>query len=180
MNTFDKLEHHAYLTVDELPGLSELFAKGVQKMIVDLRGRTTIVKNKPQRDNLGIKKLSHTYLDVKNNDYEINNESELNALAKSYEKAGVDNLYLVRLVVQWNNGDMQEWHRHVFHVKDKEVKRTFPNGRNNVLAMKLGEYQAVNALKEIYGDSMVNGTMCEIVNIEGQTKRVCLGTLAKE
>jgi len=171
------IEHHAYLSFDELNGCSQLFEKPVKKILVDLRGRTSVLKQKSGPDKLGIKKLSHTYFDICNNDVEISNLSELNSLTSRYRSFGITNLYMIKLVVHWDNGDMQEWNRHVIHTKDVEIDRSVPSGRLNLLTMKLGTYEEVEKLIEIYG-SLVKATVCELIRLETHYKRVCLGTMA--
>lgn len=173
---FETLEHHAYLTIDEPANLIVLFDRGVAKLRFDLRGRTTLNKRK-SRDELGIYTLNHIFLEVRRNDIEVNSADDLKTLVKIYENHGIKNMYLIRLVVEWKNGDMQEWKRSVMHVKDKKVDRESKSGRFNALTMKLGMYKNVIALQEIYGHDIVRPTVCEVVLEEGSKKRVCVYTM---
>src|SRR3970040_2528425 len=163
METFEKFEHHAYLTTDELPFLSSLLEKGATSLTVCLRGRTTTAKSKSRISELGIKKVAHTYLEVVKDNLEIKNIDELNKIIDAYKNEGLTNTYITNLVVMWPNGDMQEWKRAVLHVKDRETDRIIPNGRQNALIMKLGLHSSVDMLTESYGTELVKATMCEIV-----------------
>lgn len=173
----DEIEHHAYLTLDEMDRLAELFAKGAEKLTVDLRGRTSKGKNRGKVPELGITKLSHTYLDVHRNDLEIHNKKELNKIIESYNKEGVENLYIIRLLVEWRGGDMQEWHRHVIHVN--ETERTSGSQRLNALTIKVGKYEDVLPYQEKYGYELVKPTICETRPNISTRKRICLGTMAE-
>ncbi len=174
--TFEALEHHAYLTIDEPANFTLLFDRGAVNLKFDLRGRTTLNK-RGTKDELGIYTLNHIFLEVRRNDIEVYSANELKTLIKTYENHGIINLYLIRLVVEWQNGDMQEWRRSVMHVKDKKMDRESKSGRFNALTMKQGMYEDVVALQEIYGYDIVRLTVCEVVHEEGAEKRVCLSTM---
>lgn len=173
----DEIEHHAYLTFDELDGLADLFTKGAEKLTVDLRGRTSKAKNRGKTEELGIRKLSHTYLDVHMNNLEIRSRKELNKIIESYSREGVENLFITRLLVEWPGGDMQEWNRHVIHMS--ETKRTSGSQRLNALTIKVGKYEDVLPYQEKYGEELVKPTICEIGEDVLRKKRVCLGTMAE-
>src|SRR5659263_33346 len=164
------LEHHAYLSFDELEGCAQLFEKPITKITVDLRGRTSVSKNKSKLSELGIKKLAHSYLDVIKDDLEINNIQELKSIIAKYNAEGVSNLYIIKLVVQWNNGDMQEWKRHIIHGLDDVIARNVASGRLNTLTMKVGTFQGVDKLRDIYGD-LVKPTLCENQETTAHIKR---------
>jgi len=144
---------------------------------VDLRGRTTLSKSKSKLTDLGIKKLSHSYLDIKKDGLIIASNNELQDIIKDYEKEGASNLYIVRLLVQWKSGQMQEWTRTVLHVKDKQTNRMIANGRWNALVLKLGEHSAVTQLQEKYGIELVQPTLCETIDQAKGKKRVCLAVM---
>lgn len=173
----DEIEHHAYLAIDELDKLELLFAKGAAKLTVDLRGRTSKGKNRGKVSELGIRKLSHTYVQVYRDGLEINSIEELRDLIRAYRNEGADNLYVVRLLVEWENGDMEEWHRHVMHAN--EPSRTSGSGRMNALTIKVGKYQDILPYQEKYGHELVRPTICEIKQASPLKKRVCLGTMAE-
>jgi len=179
MNKFENLEHHAYLTVDEPEKLKVLFEKDIAKLIMDLRGRTSISKSKSRISSLGIKKLNHTFIDVRMDGLEISSPKELDKILESYKKEGATNLYIVRLLVTWKNGDMQEWERHALLTKDKETDRIIPSSRQNTLTMKLGLFSEVDNLQKLYGTDLVQPTACEIVQQEPTKRRICLITMAK-
>jgi hypothetical protein len=179
MTKYEKLEHHAYLTIDEPAKLKVLFDKDVEKLVIDLRGRTTVSKSKSRINALGIKKLNHTYLEVRKDGLEVKSTKDLEAILDQYTNEGITNLYMVRLIVSWKNGDMQEWHRHVLLTKDKETDRIIPSGRRNTLTVKLGLFQEADRLQKLYGSELVQPTACEIIQQEHTEKRVCLITMAK-
>jgi hypothetical protein len=178
METHEKLEHNAVLMIDELNGLIPLFEKEIEKIVVDLRGRTTIAKNRNKINELGILRLTHTYLDIRKDNLDILNKTQLLKIIEDYKAHDVRNIYMDRLVVHWKNGDMQEWKGTTIKAMDKEIKRTFPNSRGNVLAIKLNLYEAVIKLQNVYGVELVQPTICKWIQVDRQSKRVCAGTMA--
>lgn len=172
-----KLEHHAVLNTDDLEELSELFNKNATTLVIDLRGRTTLSKSKSRVSDLGLKKLSHTYLEVNKDNLEFHNKNQIKKIISDYQKEGVNNLYVVRLLVTWDTGDMQEWHRAIIH-SEIESNRGFPSGRFNTLVLKINEtnsYQKIVELQEKYG-KLVLSTACINTPIvdEKKKKRTCL------
>lgn len=176
--SFQKLDHHAYLSIDEPSDFARLFDRGVARFTFDLRGRTTIegLKNKLK---LGVTKLSHMYLDVRKDNLAVNSKEELQALLDDYKSMGVRNLYAVRLVVEWPSGDMQEWKRRSIKVKDKEVERDSKSGRFNTLLIPYPTYEGIARLQKIYGSDIVNATICPEVEVITAKKIICVGTLPK-
>jgi len=172
----EELEHHAYLVIDELDKLRDLFQKGVTKLSLDLRGRTSYPKKRDRVAELGIVIVAHKYLSVVKNNLEIRNVQELNNIMERYTQEGIENLYIIRMVVEWPNGEMHEWHRHIIHAN--ETERTSGSGRMNALTIKVGRFTDVQPYQERYGCELVKPTRCLNMPIKPSKKRVCLGTMA--
>ena len=126
-------------------------------------------------NELGMKQMIHKFVEVKRGDLEIKDKNELFDILNEYRNNGAKNLFATKLVVEWENGDMQEWKRVVMYAKDKEVNRDSNSARLNVLAIEFPFDQSERLIKK-YGKELVNYTKCLYVETTTK-KRICIGTL---
>ena len=176
IETVEKMVHYTYLTIDEPDDFGILFDKGAIRLLIDLNGRTSARKDKQEdKKELGIRIMSHTFVEVKRSDLEIKNKSDLYAILNEYRNSGAANLFATKLVVEWEDGDMQEWNRVVMYAKDKEVNRDSNSQRLNVLAIAYPFDQSEKIIDK-YGKELVHYTKCLYVETKNR-KRVCIGTM---
>jgi hypothetical protein len=176
VETIERMAHYAYLTIDEPDDFGILFDKGVKRLLIDLSGRTSIYKKMEKSfEELGMKLMNHKFVEVKRSDLEVKNKNDLFDILNDYRKNGAANLFAIKLVVEWNNGDMQEWKRVVMYTKDKEINRDSNSGRLNVLAIEFPFDQSEKLMNK-YGADLVNYTKCLYVETKTK-KRICIGTM---
>ena len=176
IETIERITHYAYLTIDEPDDFGVLFEKGAKRLLMDLSGRTSIYK-KMERSNedLGMKIMNHKFVEIKRSDLEVKGINELFNILNEYRNNGAKNLFATKLIVEWTNGDMQEWKRVVMYVKDKEVNRDSNSGRLNVLVIEFPFDQSERLITR-YGKELIHFTKC--LHVETKTKkRICIGTL---
>lgn len=180
IETIENLEHHAYLTVDEPDDFGVLFDKGAIRLSMDLSGRRSIEKRIERDDtNLGIKVMMHRFVEIHRKDLTVENKTELYDVLKTYRNYGAENLFAIKLVIEWKDGDMNEWNRVTIQTKDKEINRASNSQRLNVLSIPYPTIEGAERLKEKYGNDLVNCTKCLKVKTT-INKRVCIGTLTGE
>lgn len=170
------MTHYAYLTIDEPDDFGILFDKGVKKLLIDLSGRTSIYKKTSNTfEELGMKIMEHKFVEVKRGGLEVKRKNELFDVLTKYRDNGAKNLFATKLIVEWKNGDMQEWKRVIMYTKDKELNRDSNSGRLNVLAIEF-PFDQSERLISLYGKELINYTKCLYVESK-TTKRICIGTL---
>lgn len=172
-NESDIFENHAYLVVDELENLKSLFDLDINNIIVDLRGRTTINKKREIQSLLGSRIIEHSYILTDLKGEKLVNKNDIDTLITKFKSIGAENIYAVRLIVEWNNGEKERWDRHILYTIDpiRESKST----RLNALTLKVGKNKDVEQYKLKYGD-FVKKTICEKQDQRQIIKkRVCKG-----
>ena len=172
---YRKTEHHLVLLFDELDRLSELFDIGVKSMDFDIKGSKSISKDniKPTE---GVTICSHSFVSVNQKGVVAHNAFEVQRIIHDLAEYGATTCYITRLLVEWNDGRIDQWKRRTIPALTGYVQRSSGIARKNVLTIIRPTSEELISLGERYGD-LAAPTNCPVSFVEGKEMRSCGGLL---
>lgn len=170
---YRRTEHHLVLLFDELDRVSELFDLGAKSINFDLKGLKTLSKDKSHPTN-GITLCTHTFVKVDMKDITAHNPFEVQNIVGSLAEHGATTGYIKRLLVEWDDGRIDQWKRRVIPGLAEYVSRSSGIIRNNVLTIVRPTQAELVPLGERYNE-LASPTHCPVGYAEGKEIRSCAG-----
>lgn len=170
---YRRTEHHLVLLFDELDRLSELFDLGAKSIDFDIKGNKTLKKNAVNTMH-GVSICTHSFVNVSLKGIVAHNAIEIQSLISDLARHGATTCYVTRMLVEWDDGRIDQWKRSTIPSVSQYVKRSSGIGRRNVLTITRPTMEELVPLGTRYGD-MASPTNCPIEYVEGNEVRTCAG-----
>ncbi len=170
-----RTDHHAVLMFDELDGLPLLFEMGAVRLDFDVAGTKTL-KQKTTMIDQGILLKENVSVSVSMKECIAESAIEVNRLMSKLNDAGATTCYLTRLLVEWEDGRIDQWNRRVIREVAKELSRVRKSTRHNVLTIVRPTIAETREYGTRYGE-LTRPTDCPIFLTKGKYVSTCAGTI---